>query len=118
MGEIGGKLGTTHPIFPLFALSACGADVTVKESTTSGSVTLTWSVPTANADETALTDLAGYKVYYGTASESYTTPIDAGNVTTYTVTGLSTGTYYFAVTAYNSTGDESGFSNEASKIIQ
>ncbi|MEW6681369.1 MAG: fibronectin type III domain-containing protein [Nitrospirota bacterium] len=62
-------------------------------------------------------DLAGYRVHYGTASRSYTTVIDVGLATTYTVTGLGPGTYYFALTAYNRTGAESGFSSEVSKVI-
>ncbi len=62
-------------------------------------------------------DLAGYKVYSGTASGIYGTPIDTGNLTTQTVTGLSSGTYFFAVTAYDTSGNESGFSNEVSKTI-
>ena len=60
-------------------------------------------------------DLAGYKVYYGTASHSYGPPIVVGKQTTYTVTGLGIGTYFFAVTAYDTSGNESGFSNEVSK---
>lgn len=63
-------------------------------------------------DANTETNLSGYKVYYGTSSRTYGTPINAGNVTTYTVTNLSNGTYYFAVTAYNTTGQESGYSNE------
>ncbi len=58
--------------------------------------------------------VSGYKVYFGTQSGSYQAPIDAGNTTTYTVTGLSeTQTYYFAVTAYSST-QESPLSQELS----
>jgi hypothetical protein len=63
-------------------------------------------------------DLAGYKVYYVTASEYYggfRTPINVGNVTSYTITGLPQGqTYYIVVTAYeNATpANESGYSNE------
>ncbi|MDR3556359.1 MAG: hypothetical protein P4L55_16515, partial [Syntrophobacteraceae bacterium] len=58
------------------------------------------------------TSVTGYKVYYGTQSGVYQTPIDAGNTTTYTVTGLSdTQAAYFVVTAYSST-QESGFSPE------
>jgi hypothetical protein len=64
----------------------------------------------------------GYRVYYGTASHTYIQSvgagINAGNATTFTVTGLTTGTYYFAVTAYDAAGNESGFSVEASKTIQ
>ncbi len=45
-------------------------------------------------------DLAGYKVYYGTASRTYGSRVDVGNTTMSTVTGLKQGvTYYFAVTA-------------------
>jgi hypothetical protein len=61
--------------------------------------------------------LSGYKLYYGSASGSYQTTIDVGNVTTFTVTGLNPGTYYFAVSAYDTTGNESGFSNEISTTI-
>lgn len=82
------------------------------------SVTLTWDASTTNTDGTALTDLAGYKVYYGTSPGNYTATINAGNVTTYMVSGLAPGTYYFAVTAVNSGGAESGYSNEAGKAIQ
>ena len=59
-------------------------------------------------------DLAGYKVYYGTASRWYNKSIDARNVTAYTVGGLESITYYFAVTAYDSAGVETVFSNEVS----
>ncbi len=62
-------------------------------------------------------DLAGYKVYYGTTSGAYGTPIVIGKQTTYTITGLSAGTYYIAVTAFNTSGLESGFSNEVSTTI-
>jgi len=62
-------------------------------------------------------ELAGYKLYYGTASRSYGIPIDIGNQTTYTVTGLGPGTYYFAVTAYDTSGNETSFSNEGSKTF-
>jgi hypothetical protein len=85
----------------------------------SGQATLSWDAPTTNADGTPLTDLAGYKVYYGTASGIYSQNKDVGNVTTYTVTNLTDGlTYYFAVTAYDTSMNESGYSNEVSKTIQ
>ena len=84
----------------------------------SNSVTLAWDAPTTNADGTPLTDLAGYKVYYGTASGNYTVSKDVGNVLTYTITGLQTGTYYFAATSYNTLGNESVYSNEVRKTIK
>ena len=78
---------------------------------------LSWDPPTTNTDGTPLTDLSGYKVYYGTSSGNYSSAIDAGNVTSYVVSGLSSNTYYFAVTAYDTSGNESSYSNEASKTI-
>ncbi len=68
----------------------------------------------------AVTDpgTAGYKLHYGTVSGTYTNSVDTGVMTSYTVTNLTEGrTYYFAVTAYNTSGNESGYSNEVSKSI-
>jgi hypothetical protein len=60
-------------------------------------------------------NVVGYKVYYGTASKNYGPPVDVGNRTTFALGGLSAGqTYYLSLTAYNSTGTESSFSNEVS----
>ena len=69
-------------------------------------VTLAWDPNTEQ-------DMAGYKVYYGTASRVYNWFFDAGNVTTYTATDLPDGTtYYFAATAYDTSGIESTYSAE------
>jgi hypothetical protein len=63
-------------------------------------------------------DLAGYIIYYGTASGTYDTQINVGNVTTYTVEGLTgSTTYYFAVRAYDTSANLSDFSTEATKDI-
>ncbi len=71
--------------------------------------TLTWNPNTES-------DLSGYKVYYGTSSGSYGLPIDVGDTTTHSLSGLGSGTtYYFAVTAYDTSGNESGFSSEVNK---
>ena len=75
-----------------------------------GDATLSWSPNTES-------DVVSYRVHYGPASGTYDTVIDVGLLTTYTVTGLSPGTYYFAVTAHNLAGAQSGFSNEVSKLI-
>jgi hypothetical protein len=72
-----------------------------------------WSAPTTNVDGTPIRDLAGYKVYFGLASQTYGPPIDVGNQTTYTLSGLTDGIqYYIAVTAYDTSRRESAFSNE------
>lgn len=84
-----------------------------------GSVALDWQPPTENEDGTPLTDLAGYKIYYGKDSGLYSNEIiiDDPGVTTHLVSNLLPDTYYFSATAYNSTGIESSFSGEAIKIV-
>ena len=83
------------------------------------STTLSWTAPTLNEDGTPLDNLAGYKIYYGTASRSYTNTIqiDSPAITTYVVENLTPGTYYFAATAFNADGIESRFSGEASATL-
>ena len=79
-----------------------------------GTATLSW---TLNSE----TDLAGYKIYVGTASGLYNypgSPFAVGVTSSYTITGLPSGqTYYFAISAYDSSGSESGLSSEVSKSI-
>lgn len=87
--------------------------------TVAGSATLSWSPPTTRSDGTALTNLAGYRIYYGNAPGQYGTTLTLNNagLSSYVVEGLSPGTYYFAVTAFDATGVESNFSAPASKSI-
>lgn len=60
-------------------------------------------------------DLAGYRVYYGTESREYADSIDVGNITTYQLDNLLDGvTYFIAVTAYDTSGNESDLSHEVS----
>ncbi len=82
-------------------------------TTVAGTANLSWKT---NTDS----DLAGYKVYQGTASGTYTAPLATipKGTTSYTATGLQTGTtYVFVITAYDSAGNESLHSNEVSKSI-
>ena len=83
-----------------------------------GSVTLSWTAPMLNEDGTTLTDLAGYKIHYGTSSGNYTVqiPVDLGT-TFLMVNNLTPDTYYFAATAINSSNIESRFSGEAIGIV-
>ena len=74
-------------------------------------VTLGWNPSTSP-------NLAGYTVCWGTASNTYSFNADAGNQTTYTVTGLAEGvTYYFAAKAYDTAGIQSAPSNEVSYTV-
>jgi hypothetical protein len=79
-------------------------------SVLAGDITLAWNT---NPEPT----VTGYKVHYGTSSRSYGVSMSAGNVTSYKVTGLGSGSYYFAITAYDTSGHESGLSNEVSATI-
>jgi hypothetical protein len=77
----------------------------------SASVGLAW-------DPNTETDLAGYKVYSGTASRNYTNVVTLGLVTSYTVTNVAYDiTTFFTVTAYNTSNLESEYSNEVSALI-
>ena len=80
----------THILLAFFFLSLS----VLSRGSYAGDVTLGWNANTES-------ELAGYKLYYGTASRQYTTSIDVGKVITYTLSGLPTGTYYFALTAYS-----------------
>jgi len=95
----------------------CGDGGSVTSGGGTETATLSWDVPTTNTDGTDLTDLAGYKIYYGTSPGTYDSAIDVADVATYTITDLSPATYYFVVTAYDEAGNESNYSNEVSKTI-
>ncbi len=78
----------------------------------SAAVTLSWGSPSVSADGTTLTDLAGFKVYDGSSFGNYTMVTDVGSLTEFTTDPLPAGTYYFSVTAYDTSGNESDFSNQ------
>ncbi len=85
-----------------------------------GSATLSWTAPTLNTDGSALTDLAGYKLYWGSGSRNYTNSVtlDGPGLSTYVVNNLTAGNWYFAMTAYNQSNVESSYSGEAIKSVQ
>jgi hypothetical protein len=85
-----------------------------------GSIALSWSAPATNSDGTPITDLAGYRVYYGTASGYYTDNVTITNPSTLsaTISNLPADTYFVIVRAFNSVNAESQASAEVSKTIQ
>lgn len=87
---------------------------------TLGSVTLRWVAPTQNEDGSALTNLAGYRINYGTSRTALSNSINVANpgATSRTISGLTPATWYFSMTAYTNAGVESGPSVTASKTIQ
>jgi hypothetical protein len=109
-----GTSGTTS------GTSGSGTTTTPPASTAATSaVTLGWVPPTQNSDGSVITDLAGYKIHYGTASASYTqvVSVDNAGLTRYVLDNLASGTYYFAITAYNSKGLESALSEEVKATV-
>lgn len=98
------------------AMSAFVVDVT---QVAVSSTTLSWTAPTMNEDGSALTDLTGYKIFYGRSSRNYTNeiPINNASITTYVVDNLSPDTYYFAAKAVSASGGDSAYSGEAVRVI-
>ena len=99
-------------IFSLLIFAGCGGGGGGGNGSSGGTIKLGWNPNTES-------DLAGYRVYYGTSSGIYDNWVNAGMGTpsggliTYSLTNLSKGqTYCIAVTAYNTSNYQSGFSNE------
>lgn len=94
------------------ATAGASARSTCGDAASTGQVRLTWEQPSRNTDGTALQDLAGYRLRYGQTRGRYTSTVDVGLRTTYTMSGLRPGsTYYFAVVAYDIHGNESPLSD-------
>lgn len=79
-------------------------------------VNLTWVAPAEREDNSALSlsEIAGYKIYYGTVKGQYssTMTLNDGSAENFILTGLQTGTYYLVVTTVDNEGRESQFSAE------
>ncbi len=110
------------------SLYACGgssggtaAGPPVNQPPSTGAATLQWTPPTANSDGSTLVDLSGYKVYQSQTNSAANLQLVATLTTpglaSYMVEGLSAGTYYFAITAYNSSNLESDYSNLVSVTV-
>jgi hypothetical protein len=98
------------------SLPAFSIEVT---QTALGSMTLSWTPPTENEDGTALDNLAGYKLYFGTASGQYTNQlrINTPGLSSYVVENLLPDTYYVVATSFTTSGVESRYSNEAVRTV-
>lgn len=96
--------------------------VTTNQNTTdSNSITLSWTAPAIRSDGTylAMSEIAGYKVYIGSSATDLTLVTDIADPYTmeYEASSLDVGTYYFAVSTYNTDGMESDVSAVVSKTI-
>jgi hypothetical protein len=84
-----------------------------------GSMALSWIAPTRNSDDTPLTNLAGFNIYYGPSSGNYSNRIQINNpsISSYLAENLLPGIYYVVATSFNAQGVESAFSNVAVKTV-
>lgn len=84
-----------------------------------GSVTLSWTPPTTNADGSPMTDLAGYRVYFGRSPGALDEMIiiNSGSTTRWVVDNLSSATWYFSMSSYNASGIESIRSGVVSRTL-
>lgn len=94
-------------------------NIAVTDPNSHGNVVLSWVAPTGNSDGSPLKDLKGYKVHFGPSPRGYSDTIKLANpgLTTYVVDNLRAGKYFFAVSAYNSAGQESSLSAEISATV-
>jgi len=127
-GQVSGTPGATHVgdymnivirVSDGSLTAALPAFTVAVRQTANGRATVTWSRPSTNTDGTALTDLAGFKVQYGTSSSNLNQQVQIANpnATSQIIENLTPGTYYFAVRAYNSSGADSDLSGIASKSV-
>lgn len=109
-------------------LTACGggsssesSDSRTPDGTTSGQALLSWIAPSTRADSTylPLNDVEGFRVYYGTSASNLVLLADLNDnsITEYTTDAMPSGSYFFAVTAYDTEGNESGLSNVINKDV-
>lgn len=105
------SLATWTRAWSVLALLAIMSLVSLAHGALVSNVTLAW-------DPSPATDVAGYRLYAGLLSQTYTVMVDVGNATTGTLSNLLAGTtYYFAVTAYDVAGLESPFSGEIAYTV-
>jgi hypothetical protein len=85
----------------------------------SGSASLTWAAPTQNTNGTPLTNLAGYHIYYGTSASNLNQSVQIANpgLTSYVLSSLPAGTWYFSINDYTTAGVESAVSNIVSTTV-
>jgi hypothetical protein len=84
-----------------------------------GTATVSWEAPTTTITGAALTDLSGYRIYYGTSDTDLSQVVELKGVGTQTfvIDNLGTATWYFAVKAVTTVGMESPLSQIVSKSI-
>ena len=106
--------GQASSALPAFAITVSPA------TPTTGSATVSLNPPTENSDGSALTNLAGMMIYYGTSASNLSQSVKVASTTStsYTINNLAAGTWYFGGMAYTTTGMQSAMSAIVSTTIQ
>jgi hypothetical protein len=109
---IGVADGTASAALPAFSIEVLQA--------ANGSATLSWMPPTQNADGSALTNLAGYRIYYGTDPVTLSQTVELKNpgLSRYVVENLFPATWHFAMKAFNSKSEDSALIGVVSITIR
>lgn len=110
--------GPTSTLTATFTV-ANGAPQPPGDPAWTGFATYTWTRPTTNVDGTPLTDLAGYRLFYGPSAGSLTQSVQIANPATlsYQINGLTAGTWYAAAKSYTTSGSESALGNPVSTVL-
>jgi hypothetical protein len=108
--------GQSSSALPGFSVTVTPATVTPPST---GSATVNWVPPTQNTNGTPLTNLAGIIIYYGTSAASLNQQVTMASATSssYTISNLASGTWYFGGVAYNSAGAQSSMSQLVSTTV-
>lgn len=123
-------LSTLAILFISLQITACSTEESNSETAANASadntanditsqpaqIDLSWTAPAERENNTplSLSEIAGYRLYYGTKQGDYLNEINIedGSAETYALTDLPKGTYYFVITTYDSEGRESRYSPE------
>ena len=118
-GDVGTFSGVTIAAWDGLATATLAPFTITVGEIAMGSATLSWNPPTQNADGSPLTDLAGYKIYYGTDADVLGRTIEITNpgLTRYVIDNLRPNRWYFKMTSVNSEGIESNRTGLLSKTI-
>ena len=97
-----------------------GSGAASDEGSGKGTALVSWAPPTDNTDNSTLTDLAGFKIYYGTFPGEYDRTITINNpgLSSYLVENLASSDWFFVMTAFKASGIESAYSTEVYKEIK
>ncbi len=110
--------GNTSTSLPAFSIAVAAGAASGPPPAT-GTATINWTPPTTNTDGSALTDLAGFTIYYGTSASNLnqSVKVAGAGLRTSTISSLASGTWFFSVQSYTNTGLQSAVTATVSKTI-